>query len=198
MAAIVYVRACHQRLRFDKSGARRMTEETVPTFDTVWDALKEMPEEAANMRLRSELMTAVRNTVEGWHQTQAQAAKRLGITQTEVERSDAWPDCQVQSGCADCPRGTVRAIGAYGYRPGVRVSRRMGFASQFRRNVVVKHIACSRHRSARPHAKSDAGSQTRALRRRRDLISRVGHHANRHELNVPRGLIPTEKCSPHS
>jgi len=62
----------------------------------------------------------------------------------------------------------------------------------------LKHIACSRHRLARPHPKSDAGSQTRALRRRRDLISRVGQDSNRHELNVPRGLIPTEKCSPHS
>jgi predicted XRE-type DNA-binding protein len=84
VAAIVYVRACHQRLGFDESGARRMTEETVQTFDTVWDALEETPEDAANMRLRSELMTAVRDTIEGWHQTQAQAAKRLGITQPRL------------------------------------------------------------------------------------------------------------------
>jgi predicted XRE-type DNA-binding protein len=61
-----------------------MTEETVRTFDSVWDALEETPEDAANMRLRADLMTAVRDTVEGWQITQAQAAKRLGITQPRL------------------------------------------------------------------------------------------------------------------
>jgi predicted XRE-type DNA-binding protein len=61
-----------------------MTDETVQTFASVWDALEATPEDAANMRLRSELMTAVRETVEGWQLTQAQAAKRLRITQPRL------------------------------------------------------------------------------------------------------------------
>lgn len=61
-----------------------MSDETVQTFASVWDALEETPEAAANMRLRSELMTAVRDTIEGWQLTQAQAAKRLGITQPRL------------------------------------------------------------------------------------------------------------------
>jgi predicted XRE-type DNA-binding protein len=58
-----------------------MTDEPVETFECVWDALEETPEEAAHMRLRSELTMAVRDSVEGWRVTQAQAASRLGVTQ---------------------------------------------------------------------------------------------------------------------
>ena len=61
-----------------------MTEETVQSFASIWDALEETPEDAANMRLRSELMTAVRGVVEGWQLTQAEAAKRLSITQPRL------------------------------------------------------------------------------------------------------------------
>jgi predicted XRE-type DNA-binding protein len=61
-----------------------MTDETIQTFASVWDALEATPEDAANMRLRADLMTAVRDTVEGWQLTQAQAAKRLGITQPRL------------------------------------------------------------------------------------------------------------------
>jgi predicted XRE-type DNA-binding protein len=61
-----------------------MTDEPVQTFASVWDALEETPEEAANMRLRSELAVAVRGAVEGWHLTQAQAARRLGVTQPRL------------------------------------------------------------------------------------------------------------------
>ena len=61
-----------------------MTEETVQTFNSVWNALEETPEDAANMRLRSELMTALRDTIEAWQLTQSQAAKRLRITQPRL------------------------------------------------------------------------------------------------------------------
>jgi hypothetical protein len=40
-------------------------DEPVQTFASVWDALAETPEEAANMRLRSVLAIAVRGAVEG-------------------------------------------------------------------------------------------------------------------------------------
>lgn len=61
-----------------------MTDEPVQTFASVWDALEETPEEAANMKLRSELAIAVRGAVEEWHLTQAQAASRLGVTQPRL------------------------------------------------------------------------------------------------------------------
>lgn len=61
-----------------------MTEEPVQVFASVWDALEETPDEAANMRLRSELAIAVQAAVEDWHLTQAQAASRLGVTQPRL------------------------------------------------------------------------------------------------------------------
>lgn len=59
-------------------------DEPIQTFASVWDALEETPEAAANMRLRSELANAIRNVVEGWQLTQAQSAARLGVTQPRL------------------------------------------------------------------------------------------------------------------
>ncbi len=53
-------------------------------FDSVWDALENSPAEAANMKARSSLMIAIRDVVEGWQLTQAEAAVRLGITQPRL------------------------------------------------------------------------------------------------------------------
>ena len=53
-------------------------------FASVWDALEDSPAEAANMRLRSELMVAVQETVAGWGLTQAEAARRLDVTQPRL------------------------------------------------------------------------------------------------------------------
>jgi predicted XRE-type DNA-binding protein len=50
------------------------------TFDNVWDAIEDTPTEAANMTARSDLMIALDQTIRSWGLTQAQAAKRLGIT----------------------------------------------------------------------------------------------------------------------
>jgi predicted XRE-type DNA-binding protein len=61
-----------------------MTDEPVQIFASVWDALAETSAEAANMRLRSELAVAVRSAVEPWHLTQAEAARRLGVTQPRL------------------------------------------------------------------------------------------------------------------
>ena len=61
-----------------------MTDEPVHTFASVWDAIEETPEAAANMRLRSELVSAIRSAVERWNLTQAQAASRLGVTQPRL------------------------------------------------------------------------------------------------------------------
>jgi predicted XRE-type DNA-binding protein len=53
-------------------------------FASVWDALEDSPAAAANMRLRSELMIAVQETVTGWRLTQAEAARRLDVTQPRL------------------------------------------------------------------------------------------------------------------
>ncbi len=53
-------------------------------FASVWDALEDSPAEAANMRLRSELMVAVKQAVAGWGVTQAEAARRLEVTQPRL------------------------------------------------------------------------------------------------------------------
>ena len=53
-------------------------------FASVWDALEDSPAEAANMRLRSELMIAVRQAVAGWSLTQVEAARRLDVTQPRL------------------------------------------------------------------------------------------------------------------
>ena len=63
-----------------------MTEEEMEmqSFDSVWDAIEDTPEEAANMRLRAELLTAVEGEVRSWGLTQAKAAQRLGVTQPRL------------------------------------------------------------------------------------------------------------------
>lgn len=54
------------------------------TYASVWDAIEDTPEAAAHMRLRSELMMAVEREVRGWGLTQAEAARRLGVTQPRL------------------------------------------------------------------------------------------------------------------
>lgn len=49
-------------------------------FDSVWDALADTPEEAANMKLRSELMIEIRNIVEASGESRKDLADRAGIT----------------------------------------------------------------------------------------------------------------------
>ena len=53
-------------------------------FASVWDALEDSPAEAANMRLRSELMSAVKQAIAGWELTQIEAARRLEVTQPRL------------------------------------------------------------------------------------------------------------------
>lgn len=49
-------------------------------FSQVWDALENTPEQAAIMRLRSSLMMAIMERVNGWEGTAADRARRLAIT----------------------------------------------------------------------------------------------------------------------
>jgi predicted XRE-type DNA-binding protein len=49
-------------------------------FEIVWDAIEATPSEAASMKARAEVMTAIRKIIDSWNATQTASAKRLGIT----------------------------------------------------------------------------------------------------------------------
>ncbi|MFC5694389.1 helix-turn-helix domain-containing protein [Pseudomonas sp. GCM10022186] len=50
------------------------------SFASVWDAIEDTPAEAENMKLRAELMRAILAHTEGWSGSDAEKARRLGIT----------------------------------------------------------------------------------------------------------------------
>jgi len=56
----------------------------IDTFASVWDAVADTPAEAANLRVRSQLMQEIADIVSenGWKQ--AEAARRCGVTQPRV------------------------------------------------------------------------------------------------------------------
>lgn len=53
-------------------------------FESVWDAVADAPEEAANLRVRSELMDRIAEliTANGW--TQVEAAAQCGLSQPRI------------------------------------------------------------------------------------------------------------------
>jgi predicted XRE-type DNA-binding protein len=53
-------------------------------FTSVWDAIEDTPEEAENMKLRSALMTALKEYLERTGLSQLEAAKLFGVTQPRV------------------------------------------------------------------------------------------------------------------
>lgn len=56
----------------------------VQTFDSVFDALADTPAEAANMKARSELLSAFKARIRSWELPQETAAGRLGITRPRL------------------------------------------------------------------------------------------------------------------
>ena len=54
------------------------------TYASVWDAIADTPEEAANLRARAELMQKIAAIVKdnGW--TQSEAAQQCGVTQPRM------------------------------------------------------------------------------------------------------------------
>ncbi|CAH0357204.1 XRE family transcriptional regulator [Sphingobium sp. AR-3-1] len=56
----------------------------VQTFDSVFDALADTPAEAANMKARSELLSALKSRIRTWDMPQEAAAARLGITRPRL------------------------------------------------------------------------------------------------------------------
>ena len=53
-------------------------------FANVWDAVEPIPEIAAQLKARSMLMTALRDRIVRARWTQAEAARRLGVTQPRI------------------------------------------------------------------------------------------------------------------
>lgn len=56
----------------------------VQTFDSVFDALADTPAEAANMKARADLLSALNAQVRSWNVSQEAAATRLGITRPRL------------------------------------------------------------------------------------------------------------------
>ena len=53
-------------------------------FISVWDAIEDTPQQAANMKLRSVLMIALKEHITRQGMSQAQAAQLFGVTQPRV------------------------------------------------------------------------------------------------------------------
>jgi len=53
-------------------------------FKSVWDALENTPEEAANMKVRAELLIAIQEQVRNQKGTQSEKAERLAVTQPRL------------------------------------------------------------------------------------------------------------------
>ena len=54
------------------------------TFDHVWDAIADTPEQAANLRARAELMRQIAAIVKSSGWKQADAATHCGVTQPRI------------------------------------------------------------------------------------------------------------------
>jgi len=54
------------------------------TYASVWDAIADTPEQAANLRARAELMRKIAERVKQSHWTQAEAASHCGVTQPRI------------------------------------------------------------------------------------------------------------------
>lgn len=53
-------------------------------FTNVWDALEDNSAMAASMTMRSDILIVLRQQIETWKVTQAEAARRLQITQPRL------------------------------------------------------------------------------------------------------------------
>ena len=69
--------------------------QTVASFVRVWDAIAETPAQAANLGARAELVQKIVALVQAQGWTQAEAAKRCGVTRPRLD---------------DLPRGRVSRV----------------------------------------------------------------------------------------
>lgn len=61
-----------------------MKNKGIDQFDSVWDALADTPEQAANLRARAQLMQKIAAIVQDHGWTQIEAARRCGVTQPRM------------------------------------------------------------------------------------------------------------------
>ena len=61
-----------------------MSKPKIETYASVWDALADTPEQAANLRARAELMQQIAAVVKDKDWTQTEAAKHCGVTQPRI------------------------------------------------------------------------------------------------------------------
>jgi predicted XRE-type DNA-binding protein len=54
------------------------------SYASVWDAIADTPEQAANLRARAELMQQIEARLKQHEWTQAEAARRCGVTQPRI------------------------------------------------------------------------------------------------------------------
>ena len=57
---------------------------TAKRYQSVWDAIEEHPVEAENLKVRAALMAELSTYIEEAGLTQAQAARRFGVTQPRI------------------------------------------------------------------------------------------------------------------
>jgi predicted XRE-type DNA-binding protein len=57
---------------------------TAKRYQSVWDAVEEQPVEAENLRIRAALMVDLAAYIDRAGLTQAQAARRFGVTQPRI------------------------------------------------------------------------------------------------------------------
>jgi predicted XRE-type DNA-binding protein len=56
----------------------------IEKYASVWEAIEDSPEEAANLSMRADLMRHITGLIHATGWTQAQAAKRCGVTQPRI------------------------------------------------------------------------------------------------------------------
>ena len=61
-----------------------MTKRKIESYASVWDAIADTPEEAANLRLRAELIDKITALVAKNAWTQVDAARHCGVTQPRM------------------------------------------------------------------------------------------------------------------
>jgi len=61
-----------------------MTKVKIESYNSVWDAIADTPEEAANLRVRSDLMDKISVIIEASGWTQTEAASHCGVTQPRI------------------------------------------------------------------------------------------------------------------
>jgi len=61
-----------------------MTKSKTDTYESVWDAIADTPQEAANLRVRAELIEKIAALINEKNWTQIEAATHCGLTQPRI------------------------------------------------------------------------------------------------------------------